>query len=956
MRGTKKIIISLSATLFSLIFGNQAVFASSNISISLSSDLVSLNLVPGIFGSASQTITASTTSTAGYTINFQNDAQSTALIHTEDNSLTIPTLTLPAGSTSIPASSLNNSYGYSLDNGTSYLPISGSSTTEIFRTSTAGENTHTLTFGAKPSIDTAAGAYTKSFTIYAVANLDLCPAENICYYGNNDDGSGVMENQSVSPSTDTATLIASNFSRQGYGFAGWNTEPDGSGVNYGPNQTITTGDLSVTGLQLYAKWVASVGNLQNWNGCDAMSIGDIIALTDTRDNNTYAVAKYADKKCWMMENLRLDLSKSSVEINNDNTNRPTSAFTTTISSHPASSNSFCETFDTNCIDHVYFNTNNTNRNLTASYDANNAASSWYSYGNYYNWYTATAGNGTYNSTTAGSVTNGDLCPASWHLPTGYGSKSEFALLDKAIGGNGANHTEGNDGVVASARWRSYPINYIYSGEQRGNTGYNRNISGGYTTSNTSNADRSLNLWLRPIAINLVGNSNLKNRGQTIRCIASGEYSATGNIRYNSNGGSGVMADEENVDFTIATAANNSFSKNHAEFVSWNTRADGTGIVVTEGGIVTDAAKSMSITDGDTLVLYAIWRPIYTIRYDKNGVDATGSMDGFVHYDPDNSNPITLIASNFSRQGYGFAGWSLDANAASKIANGTSVSVYGPNERIYLSALRPGTNADADNYITLYAVWLPADTTNTLQTFGASACNALSVGDILALTDTRDNNTYTIAKLKDNNCWMTENLRLVPSSVTFSTTNTNSPTDDFISGASSSGTSNTLCGLDESSCVDTIAFNSNNINRGLTPSYNGNDNYYSWYSYGVLYNWHTASAGRGTSSMQSGSVSGDICPSGWRLPTGGNNSDFSTLSANNSNSSNNLRKYPNNFVYSGDFNKTASGGRGSYSRYWSATASNATSSFRLGIGFDDVTPLKAYNKWDAFAVRCIVKSN
>ena len=70
-------------------------------------------------------------------------------------------------------------------------------------------------------------------------------------------------------------------------------------------------------------------------------------------------------------------------------------------------------------------------------------------------------------------------------------------------------------------------------------------------------------------------------------------------------------------------------------------------------------------------------------------------------------------------------------------------------------------------------------------------------------------------------------------------------------------------------------------------------------------------------MASGNVAGDICPAGWRLPTGG--------------------------------------GRGTYGRYWSATPNGGAKAFRLGVASTNwVTPDGAWNKWDAFAVRCIVK--
>ena len=125
----------------------------------------------------------------------------------------------------------------------------------------------------------------------------------------------------------------------------------------------------------------------------------------------------------------------------------------------------------------------------------------------------------------------------------------------------------------------------------------------------------------------------------------------------------------------------------------------------------------------------------------------------------------------------------------------------------------------------------------------------------------------------------------------------------------------------------------------------------------MYNWYTASAGNGDFAMESGSVSGDICPVGWRLPTGGNGGEFSALNTvvngGITTADAALRNFPNNFIYSGDYNKTTYGGRSTYGRYWSATAASTANAFRFGLAASEVTPVKSYNKWDAFAVRCIV---
>lgn len=934
------------------------VFAEDSIRISFSSNTVEFNLMPGEFGEKSQTITASTTSAAGYTIGMRTTGTSSALIHTVDSSYTIPTFTLPSGADSIPVGNLGGGYGYSVDGGDNYLPVpepSAVQATTLFRTTSAGQNTHELTFGVNVPVDTVAGTYTNTFVIEAVVNLEPCAAESICYYGNDDDGTGTMTDQTGVTSSSSVMLTPSNYSRSGYGFAGWNTAIDGSGTNYGPSQTITVGDLSEEGLQLYAKWVQSAGDLQDWRGCETMNEGDVTALTDTRDGNAYAVAKYADGKCWMMENLRLDLSDTDVTISAQNTNKPTSDFMTAANTHPASSNTFCSGNNSGCVDRVLYNTNNINRELDPSYSANNSSSSWYSYGVYYNYYTATVGNGGYSLTTRGAQVNGDICPMGWRMPTAYTRSNDLGNLDVRYGGTGISQNEEPVGSAASERWRAYPLNFIYSGEYRDSAGYNRGNSTGMNSANNSAANSAYNLWVRAAGVNMTANNTSKLRGQTVRCVAKDVIDITGNVHYEGNGGTGTMADQTNVNFANAVASSNQFTRANYRFTGWNTSANGSGVAVSEGGALDTAATTLHLSDGDTMTLYAMWQPIYRVVYAGNGADA-GSMASVTQEDVTSS--FNLIASNYSKNGYGFAGWSADANAGTKLLNHESVTVYGPNQVVKLDNTFT-SNADANNQITLYAVWLLADTTDTMQSFSSTRCATMNPGEYLALRDERDNDVYAVSKLADGHCWMTENLRLNPSTTTFTVANTNDPTANFVSEAPLSQDSTTLCNTDSSACIDQVLFNANNINRSLTATPNTN-NTSSWYSYGIMYGWYTATAGNGDYAMPSGNVAGDICPAGWRLPTGGTSGEFvglvnavggSTDTAKN----NNLLAFPNNFIYSGDYNYNISGGRGTYGRYWSATPNGQVKAFRLGVASTQgATPAGTWNKWDAFAVRCIVK--
>ena len=143
--------------------------------------------------------------------------------------------------------------------------------------------------------------------------VSTCAANSICY--NSNGGSGSMDNQSVTaaetPADTSAMLTAPSFTRTGYAFAGWSTSSTGYGTTYGPNETVTVGDLSSGGLQLYAKWIKSSGTMQEFTAtqCSTMKEHEVIALTDNRDGNTYSVAKLKDGNCWMTSNLALNLAE-----------------------------------------------------------------------------------------------------------------------------------------------------------------------------------------------------------------------------------------------------------------------------------------------------------------------------------------------------------------------------------------------------------------------------------------------------------------------------------------------------------------------------------------------------------------------------------------------------------------------------------------------------------------------
>ena len=396
-------------------------------------------------------------------------------------------------------------------------------------------------------------------TITLYAQWTDCPGGKICYsanVSNPSDVTGSMGNQTVSNTAASATLWAPNYKHDGYGFKSWNTKKDGTGTNYGPNQTIefTSGQYRSGGLRLYANWIASAGNLQNWSGCSGMNIGDMTALKDTRDNDVYAVAKLADNKCWTIENLRLD---DSAELSSANTHNPSLPLNNSwyyknqqgtlstsnhisVTSDPTSTEpntAWCQTDSSNCDDQSMLATNNTTlftNNTASSYSA---GSNVYSYGNYYNWYSATAGHGKYGSNYGqGYEASGDICPVGWHLPKGgdksQESTSEFwQLIVTGLNGgvNPANYysstttkpyyTGTTEGTPVSNALRSYPNNFVYSGYVYDSRVSNRSFCGYYWSSSAGSSGGAYYLDLCSSDVYPGTDYNNKYNGWLARCVA-----------------------------------------------------------------------------------------------------------------------------------------------------------------------------------------------------------------------------------------------------------------------------------------------------------------------------------------------------------------------------------------------------------------------------------------------------
>ena len=221
-----------------------------------------------------------------------------------------------------------------------------------------------------------------------------------------------------------------------------------------------------------------------------------------------------------------------------------------------------------------------------------------------------------------------------------------------------------------------------------------------------------------------------------------------------------------------------------------------------------------------------------------------------------------------------------------------------------------------------ATTTPNKTATTLDTDGSHYGDP-NYAPTKTLVDTRDNNTYTVSKLADGRCWMTQNLRIAGKTLT--------PTDSDVT---------TDYTIPASSLSGFISYDTSN-------AYVDSD--------GGFYTWYTATAGTGTQALstdgQNTTVS--ICPKGWRLPTSGNNGEFEVL-YDNYYSSSVLRSNPINLTLSGNVAISSRGGQGSYGEYWSSTVYSSSNAYDLSLNASNAGFASHYDKTNGFSVRCIAR--
>lgn len=171
------------------------------------------------------------------------------------------------------------------------------------------------------------------------------------------------------------------------------------------------------------------------------------------------------------------------------------------------------------------------------------------------------------------------------------------------------------------------------------------------------------------------------------------------VSYNANGGSGQPGNQTKTYGLALTLSSDKPSKTGHTFVSWNTKADGTG---------TAYAPGSSYAGNAALTLYAIWKKnTYPVKYDANGgTNAPGNQTKTY------GETLKLSSTVPKRTDYTFKGWATSKTGSVVYASGANYTA----------------NAD----VTLYAVWELSYEKPTISSYSVTRCTKT------------DDNTYVTA--------------------------------------------------------------------------------------------------------------------------------------------------------------------------------------------------------------------
>ena len=351
--------------------------------------------------------------------------------------------------------------------------------------------------------------------------------------------------------------------------------------------------------------------------------------------------------------------------------------------------------------------------------------------------------------------------------------------------------------------------------------------------------------------------------------------------------------------------------------------------------------------------------------------------GYWGYSYSTDNGSTWKSGSSGNTATGYAGLPLDNNdSGSTGVKLLSTDSYASSGSIKFKIGAKATNTQVvgtyTGTVNFYAVTNP-EPLSTMQEFAAgtasTTCSAMAVGDTILLSDSRDNTVYTIGKLADEKCWMLDNLALDLvaniDNLNENNTNASNTTLGYLSGATTrdpsidSGGQYATAGV--ANWTSSHSYSAPLVNmsyKDIVPD-NAPTNGQGNNKVGGYYNYCAASAGSycygdGTSyGVSTGNATEDICPIGWRMPTG-NFGEYYNLYVVGYNTYADYRNAPSlplsGAVYTGSAND-----QGNTGVFWTSTRGNDSEMYYLRLDTETVSFNRNYIRSRGYCLRCILDS-